>query len=337
MSERRITGLSRGVIAGLVAEVGQGWRARRDAEVCARPRRRAVGAGAKYKPVFVDRPPAAPVHLRRASTHDVLACRLGVDPSTLTRAVAEICPLLADRGCRIAAGVRLRTLADVVAHLCAAGQAGIIDPTEIRFRRPAARQPGRARFVSGKSRMHAVKAPVVTDARGRILFCGEVRAGSVADITHVRDAGLVDLLADTVDLEILARRRPRGSGCTETYGQVVTPPEKAPRRNTWGTCNGAWLTTSRPDSPSPHGASPSSTASPATRTGEPSPGTTATAIICPTQSKPSPAFCPTSKQPTSPPDPLSPHDEQHDQQVVTPLKYALPTTMHELIRACCKG
>ncbi|MEU0375626.1 hypothetical protein ABZ070_37210, partial [Streptomyces sp. NPDC006283] len=42
------------------------------------------------------------------------------------------------------------------------------------------------------------------DERGRLLFCGEVRAGSVADITQARDAGLVDLLADTIDLQILA-------------------------------------------------------------------------------------------------------------------------------------
>ncbi|MGW5354402.1 transposase family protein [Streptomyces sp. NPDC004031] len=175
--------------------------------------------------MFVDRLLATLVHLRHAVTHDVLACWFGVDRSTITRAVGEIRPLLTDRGCRIAAGVRLRTLADVVAHLGAAGQAGIIDATEIRVRRPAAHQPGRARFVSGKSRMNAMKALVVTDARGRILFCGKVRAGSVADITQVRDAGLVDLLADTIDLEILADAGYQGLAA-QTYGQVVTQPRK---------------------------------------------------------------------------------------------------------------
>ncbi|MFJ8443379.1 transposase family protein [Kitasatospora griseola] len=135
-----------------------------------------------------------------------------MDRSTVTRAIGEIRPLLADRGCRIAPGLRLRTLADVIAHLGATGQTGIIDATEIRVRRPAANRPGRSRFVSGKSRMNAMKALVVTDDRGRMLFCGEVRAGSVADITQARDAGLVDLLADTIHLEILADAGYQGLG-----------------------------------------------------------------------------------------------------------------------------
>jgi hypothetical protein len=121
--------------------------------------------------------------------------------------------------------VKLRTLADVVAHLGATGQARIIDATEIRVRRPAAHQPGRARLVSGKTRMNPMKALVVTDARGRILFCGEVRAGSVADFTQVRDAGLADLLADTIDPEILADAGYQNLAA-QTYGQVVTPPRK---------------------------------------------------------------------------------------------------------------
>ncbi|WP_406389665.1 transposase family protein [Streptomyces sp. NBC_00887] len=79
------------------------WQARRDAELelLDRPRRRAVGAGAKYKLVFVDRLLATQVRLRHGVTHDVLACWFQVDRSTITRAVGEIRPLLADRGCRI--------------------------------------------------------------------------------------------------------------------------------------------------------------------------------------------------------------------------------------------
>ncbi|MFJ1790941.1 transposase family protein [Kitasatospora griseola] len=212
VTERQITGLSQAVIADLVAELGPVWQAGCDAELLDRPRRRAVGAGAKYRLVFVDRLLATLVHLRHGVTHDVLACWFGVDRSTITRAVGEVRPLLAERGCRIESGVRLRTLADVIAHLGATGQTGIIDATGIRVRRPAAHRAGRNRFVSGKSRMNAMKALVVTDARGRVLFCGEVRAGSVADITQVRDAGYQGLAA-------------------RTYGQVVTPPGKRRGKN----------------------------------------------------------------------------------------------------------
>ncbi len=73
--------------------------------------------------------------------------------------------------------------------------------------------------------MNAMKVLVVTGARGRILFCGDVRVGSVADITQVRDAGLVDLLADTVDLGILADVGYQGLAA-QTCGQVVAPPRK---------------------------------------------------------------------------------------------------------------
>ncbi|MFF7994596.1 transposase family protein [Kitasatospora xanthocidica] len=213
------------VIADLVTELGPVWQAQCDAELSDRPRRRAVGAGAKYKLVFVDRLLVTLVHLRHGVSHDVLACWFGVDRSTVTRAIGEIRPLLAELGCRITPGLRLRTLADVIAHLGATGQTGIIDATGIRVRRPAANRPGRNRFVSGKSRMNAMKALVVTDDRGQLLFCGEVRAGSVADITQARDAGLVDLLADTIHLEILADAGYQGLGA-QTCGQVVTPPRE---------------------------------------------------------------------------------------------------------------
>ncbi|MFF3313665.1 transposase family protein [Streptomyces sp. NPDC002952] len=64
------------------------------------------------------------MHLRHGATHDVLACWFGVDRSTITRAIGEVRPLLAERGCTVSAGVRLRTLAEVVDHFGAAGRPG---------------------------------------------------------------------------------------------------------------------------------------------------------------------------------------------------------------------
>ncbi|WP_285509853.1 transposase family protein, partial [Actinokineospora sp. NBRC 105648] len=80
-----MTGLSAQVIADLVAEVGPVWQARQDARRVARPRVRAVGAGARYRLVFIDRLLATLVHLRHGVTHDVLAAWFGVDRSTITR------------------------------------------------------------------------------------------------------------------------------------------------------------------------------------------------------------------------------------------------------------
>lgn len=92
ISDRRITGLSAAVIAELIADVGPLWHERHQARLASRPRKRAVGAGAKHRMVFVDRLLATLVHLRHGVTHDVLACWFGVNRSTITRAIGEVRP-----------------------------------------------------------------------------------------------------------------------------------------------------------------------------------------------------------------------------------------------------
>ncbi len=69
---------------------------------------------------------------------------------------------------------------------------------------PAAHKAGRHRFVSGKARANTVKALVITDAEGRLLFCGQTRPGSIHDLTQVRQAGLVELLAPIPGVTLLA-------------------------------------------------------------------------------------------------------------------------------------
>lgn len=99
VSDRRTTGLSADVIAELVAEVGLLWHERHQAKRVSRLRKRVVDVGAKHRLVVVDRLLATLVPLRHGTTHDVLACWFGVDPSTTTRAIGEVRPLLAERGC----------------------------------------------------------------------------------------------------------------------------------------------------------------------------------------------------------------------------------------------
>ena len=149
--------------------------------------------------------------------------------STITRAVGEVRPLLAERGYTVDGGLRLRTLADVVAHLGASGQLGLLDATEVQVRRPVAHKAGRARVVSGKARTNTVKALVITDPDGRLLFCGQTRPGSIHDLTQVRQAGLVELLALTPGVTLLADAGYQGLS-TQTGGAVITP-RPARRRN----------------------------------------------------------------------------------------------------------
>ncbi|MGW4027045.1 transposase family protein [Streptomyces sp. NPDC005009] len=218
------------MISELVAEIGPLWHERHQAVLTTRPRRRAVGAGTKHKLVFVDRLLATLVHLRHGATHDVLACWFGVDRSTITRVIGEVRPLLAEQGCTVAPGLRLRSLAEVIDYLGADGPTGIIDGTEVRVRRPAAERKGREKFISGKNKQNAVKSMVVTDAAGRLLFCSPAEPASCADITHARKLGLVKLLADGPAVEILADAGYQGLGA-QTGGRVVTPPHRKFKKN----------------------------------------------------------------------------------------------------------
>ncbi|MFI6475736.1 transposase family protein [Streptomyces sp. NPDC050516] len=78
-------------------------------------------AGAKHQLVFIDRLLAALAHPRHGATHDVPACWFDADRSTITRAIGEVRPLLAQRGCTVTPDVRLRSLADVIEHVGANG------------------------------------------------------------------------------------------------------------------------------------------------------------------------------------------------------------------------
>ncbi|MEV8353657.1 transposase family protein [Streptomyces niveus] len=227
---QRITGLTPAVITEPVAEIGPLWHECYRTVLAARPRRRVVGAGAKHKLVLVDRLLATLVHLRHGATHDMLACWFGVDRSTITRAFGEVRPLLAERGCTVATGQRLRTVADVIDYLGAEGRSGIIDGTEIRGRRPAAGRKDREKFISGKNKQNAVKSMVVTDAEGPLLFCRPAEPASCADITHARKLGLVKLPSGGPPVEILADAGYRGLGA-QTGGRVVTPPHRKFKKN----------------------------------------------------------------------------------------------------------
>ncbi|MFG2331001.1 transposase family protein [Streptomyces sp. NPDC048604] len=95
------------------------------------------------------------VHLRHGATHDVPTCWFSVDRSTITRAIGEVRPLLAERGCTVSRDVRhcgpwLRS-----SHLGATGSTGIVDGTE--------------------------KSMVVTDSEGRVLWCSPTDPGSCAE------------------------------------------------------------------------------------------------------------------------------------------------------------
>ena len=228
MSHSAFTGISRHHLGRVVAELAGPWQARRESALRrrrGRDRRRAEGAGHPRDLVFTDRVLVTLAVLRLQIPHAALAVMYGVHRSTVTRAVHEIRPLLAGRGCATPQGRRLHTLPDVLAYASAHGIRLRIDGSEIQVRRPKAGRPGRRAFVSGKKKMNTIKFTKISDERGRTLWDGAFRPGRVHDQTALRTDGIDSLLDQFPDVQAEMDAGYRGLR-RDHPGQVHVPPLK---------------------------------------------------------------------------------------------------------------
>jgi hypothetical protein len=132
-------------------------------------------------------------------------------------------PLLAERGCTVEGGIRLRTLADVVAHLGASGQLSLLEATEVRVPHPAEGRSGRRWFVSGKARATTAQGAGPHRRRGAIAVLRAVppgrhsgpdrgapgrpgrAAGPHPGVTLLADAGYQGLSAQTAGAVLTPR------------------------------------------------------------------------------------------------------------------------------------
>ncbi|MER6481205.1 transposase family protein [Streptomyces filamentosus] len=224
------TGVSRSHLSSLVAELAGPWVAGvegRRHQARGGARKRAPGAGARHRLVFVDRLVATLIHLRPDLPHTVLALLYEVDRSTMTRAVGEVRRLLAGRGFAVPKrpGLRLRTLEDVFAYAQAEGVLLRLDATEVQVRRPTASRGGRRAFVSGKKKQNTMKATVIADHHGRTLWTDALRPGRMHDATAARTAGIAscfhtfDLVQVLLDDGYLGLSR-------DHRGKALTQPRK---------------------------------------------------------------------------------------------------------------
>lgn len=215
----------------MVAELAGPWQTRRESQLRerrGRDRLRAEGAGQPRGLVFTDRVLVTLAVLRLAVPHAALAVMYGVDRSAISRAVAEVRPLLAGRGYATPAGPRLHTLADVFAYAAARGVKLRIDGSEIQVRRPSAGRPGRRAFVSGKKKQNTIKFTKVSDERGRTLWDGAFRPGRMHDQTALKTGGIDNLLDQYRDVQAEMDSGYRGLR-RDHPGQVSVPPLK-PRK-----------------------------------------------------------------------------------------------------------
>ena len=230
LTHQVFTGISRDHLACLVEELAGPWQAvveghRYDARGGAR--KRAAGAGARHRLVFVDRLVATLIHLRHDLPHAVLGLLFGVNRSTITRAIGEIRGLLAERGCAVPdrPGLRLRTLADVFAYAEAENVKLRIDGTETQVRRPRAHRPGRCAFVSGKKKQNTCKTTTISDGQGRTLWSGADRPGRMHDQTAVRTEGIAEQFRLHPDVKAEVDEGYRGLA-NEFPDQISAPPKK---------------------------------------------------------------------------------------------------------------
>ncbi|MGF1338518.1 transposase family protein [Streptomyces flavovirens] len=230
LAHQVFTGVSRGHLASLVAELAGPWQAvveGRRHEARGGARKREAGAGARHRLVFVDRLVATLIHLRHDLPQAASGLLFGVDRSTITRAISEIRGLLAERGCAVPdrPGLRLRTLADVFAYAQAEGIELRLDATEVQVRRPPAGRGGRRAFVSGKKEQNTMKATVVADHQGRTLWTDALRPGRMHDATAARNEGIGPCFRHFRDVEVLLDDGYLGLR-RDHPGQAVTPPRK---------------------------------------------------------------------------------------------------------------
>jgi len=123
LSHPALTGMSRGHLDDLVAELAGPQKAQREQSRHQRrgtERRRAAGAGPRPKLTNADRILATVLYLRRLCTQAVLGKLFAVDRSRITEAICEIRPLLDQHGHAITPSTaRFPAPADLIAFLAA--------------------------------------------------------------------------------------------------------------------------------------------------------------------------------------------------------------------------
>jgi len=203
---------------------------------CRPERRRAIGAGRVFVLDPRDQLLVTLVWLRRYPTHTVLAWLFGVSDSTTVRIVARVLPLLERLGHDTMrfpdpGKHHRRSFDDLLAALPALSV--IIDSFEQRVQRPTKRAEA-DRWYSGKKKLHTIKSQVAVDVHsGRFCDVSESVRGPTADITLLKDSGLLDRLPEGVGAEGdlayvgIAEAHPAGLGATprrKPRGQE-RPPE----------------------------------------------------------------------------------------------------------------
>lgn len=231
---QHMTGLRLSEFGDLLCDVLPRFTAAERLRLQRAERKRAVGGGRKADLSLRDQLLLAVVWLRLYPTNDVLGFLFGVSDSTASRIIARVVPLLEASGRdtmrmpdpgrkkRKTLDALLADTPDLVV---------LIDSFEQRVQRPKQRSEADG-YYSGKKKQHTLKSQVATnELDGTICDVSESVAGPTADITVLKQSGLIERLPAGVGgmgdkayigitdlhpqgLGLTPRRKPRGKPYT---------------------------------------------------------------------------------------------------------------------------
>ncbi len=197
-------------------------------------RKRAIGAGDTFDLAVTEQLLVAVIWLRVYPVQDVLGFLFGVSGTTVGRLLGRWLPVLATHPLRVAqAGrdtmrlpdpgrKRRKSLDQLLAET--PGLAIIVDTFEQRVQRPPTRAEADG-YYSGKKRQHTLKSQVAVDEEtGQIVDVAESVPGPSADLTVLKDSGLLERLP--AGLGVLGDLAYVGVGNVTPGGLGATPRRK---------------------------------------------------------------------------------------------------------------
>ena len=198
---RALTGLTRAQFDRLDEELAPCYAATEQTRLARPQRQRAPGAGHPFALAPRDQLLLTVVWLRRYPIFAVLGFLFGIEETTALRTVARWVPLLE------AAGLATFRLPDpgkgkrpdldaLLAETPALGV--LVDTFEQRVQRPRERSEADT-YYSGKKKQHTLKSQIAIDERdGRIVDVPPSVRGPTADLTLLKESGLLARLPDGV-------------------------------------------------------------------------------------------------------------------------------------------
>ncbi len=195
-----MTGLTVQEFEALLADLRPRYEAARREECAARPRRRALGGGAKPRYALREQLLMTLVWLRLYLTCEAVGILFAVDKSTVSRTTRPLLRLLRDLGQDTLGWPEdAQALLETADDTDSTDGVAIIDATEQRVERARDEATQRAHY-SGKKKAHTRKTLIVVNERGRLRYVSPSAPGATHDLTVLRQSGALEQIPPALSL-----------------------------------------------------------------------------------------------------------------------------------------